>query len=219
MAALLWPAPRARRQRSPATRFTSPGRPGRITIDGDLSDEALAGRDAHRQVVRDQARRQHRAEGQERRLSHLRRSSSSMPRSSSTIPNPSAIRAPYADRDNIGTAMQRLRRRHHRRAQQRPHRRPLRRHAAEHRSTTRSPTTRRRGLVARFLLGLGDAHHRARLDAGDADPVLVAALPERRSADLGHPAVSQLSRATATISSSRRACRAAATASSAAPTC
>ena len=59
----------------------------------------------------------------------------------------------------------------------------------------------------------------ARLDPRDANPVLVAALPAARPADVGHSPVSQLSRATGTISSSRRSCRAAATASSAARTC
>ena len=87
------------------------------------------------------ARGQHRAAGQERRLSGATTTSSSTRRSSSTIPIRAAIRAPFADHDHIsgnstdygGVILDTRQRRPPRRAAARD------RHAAS--STTPSPTT------------------------------------------------------------------------------
>ena len=87
----------------------------------------------------------------------------------------------------------RLRRNLRRRGQQRSHRQAVRRHAAQHPGRFDHRRCVGRGHVAGFLLGIGDEDQRARLDARDADPVHVASLQEQRSADVGHPAVPELS--------------------------
>ena len=175
----------------------------------------LAHGNADRNVVRGQSRRQRRAEGQERRVSDLRRSvllCRLRVRGSEPGGDARAV-SPIATTSATGSTT----------------------------TAASSSTPRNTGRTATFFVVTprniqydaitDDAsgedsspdffwesatkHHRARLDARNPHPVLVASLQECRSADLGHPAVPQLSRAIGTTSSFRRSCRAAATASSA----
>ena len=170
-----------------------------------------------REVVRDQARRQPRAEGQERRVPHLRRR---VLLRGVRVRRPESVRHPRAvcrSRQHQ-RQLQRLRRRPPRRAQHGLERRPLRGHAAEHpvrldhrrfvRTRTHRPTssgTRRRRSPS--AAGRSRCASRSRRSATRTSI-------RRRGASCS----TATTRATATISSSRRAFRATATASSAAPT-
>ena len=86
----------------------------------------------------------------------------------------------------------RFRRPVRRRRQQRPHREAVRRHAAQHPGRLDHRRCVRRSNLSGLLLGVGDEDHRSRMDARDADSVHVASLQERRSPDVGDPAVPQL---------------------------
>ena len=133
-------------------------------------------------------------------------------------PNPSSIRAPLGDHDHV-QRLHRLRRRDPRHAQRRPLGRAAARDATRHSVRRGSPTTRSgEDSSPDFFWDSAARITETRLDARDARAVLVAALSQRRPADLGHPAVPQLPARFPLSDSSRRSCRAAATASSAAPT-
>ena len=165
-----------------------------IRVDGDSApDEAWRTRDAHRQAWYEVTPGdKHRAAGQERRLPDLRRSLLLCRPSSSRTWIPRRSRAPLGDHDDIsgnsmdfgGIFID-----------------PLNtgRTAFEffvtprNVSTTRSPTTR----PARTRRPISSGIRRARItDHGwiveMRIPFSIAALQERRSADVGHHAVSQL---------------------------
>ena len=108
-------------------------------------------------------------------------------------PNPRAIRAPYSDRDDSGDGFYDFGGIVHRCGPERPHRQAVRGHAAQHPIRLDHRRRVRRGHVTRLLLGVGDEDHRARMDARDAHPVHVAPVQEQRPADVGHPALPQLS--------------------------
>ena len=115
---------------------------GQITIDGDLSDEGW--RDATRVDKWYETKPGDNTEPKVKNVGYLdlRRSVLLRRRSSSTIRIRAAIRAPFADRDNIGNGYQRLRRHHPRHAQHRPHRARSSSSRRATSSTTRSSTTR-----------------------------------------------------------------------------
>ena len=119
-------------------------------------------------------------------------------------PNPSAIRAPFADRDNIRQRLQRLRRRHARRAQHRLERRSSSSPRRGTCSTTRSSTTRPTRTARRT--SSGTRRRRSPSAAGRSR----CASRSRRSATRtsirrrGASCCTATIRATSTTSSSRR---------------
>jgi hypothetical protein len=134
-------------------------------------------------LVRNPAGRQHRTDGEKRRLTDLRRPI--LIRSVRVRRRrPSRIRAPYADRDNIGDGFGDyggiiLDPRNTGRTAAFFVVTP---HNTQYDAITDDASAE--GLVAGFLLGVGNGDRSVRLDARDSDSVQLASLPGSRSADL-----------------------------------
>ena len=196
-----------------------PDPPGRVRSSSTATSRSgLAGRLAHRRLVRDQPRRQRAAEGGQRRLPGLRRHATSTPRFEFADPTPKRD-SRLLRRPRQRPRLHRLRRGDPRHPAQR-HRLHVPRQPAGH--PVRRHLQRRlgqRGLLGRLLLGLGGADHRA--TAGGwrcaSRSRRCATTPPRPIRRCGGSCSTATTPATAATRSSARACRGAATASSATP--
>ena len=182
-------ATRGRARRRDAE-IRSRGPPGRSSWTG-TSRTRVEGRDESGHLLRDQPGRQHPAQGQERRLPRLRRQ---VPLRGLRVLRPGPVEDPRAlRRPRRRAELHRLRRHHPGHAQRPPDGAPAARQPARHpvrRDHRRHD--RQRGQLPRLLLGLGGEDHEGGVGARDARALLLAALSERRQADLGNPALQEL---------------------------